>query len=278
MDEKWDRFLTGFMAFPSIACIILLGVNKFQLCRSEWVTLITAWVSSTATIILGIMVYLQTEKHKRNAEQDREQDLMLKANPVAYFNSVSDFTYSDVSISTCANDPINRLAIKEFEGTATFPEYVSVNIKFNVPQGSIVDFIKIKSARLTCTKGIFPDDNYEEVASYFFINNNKEKISENVQITKDGQIAVYLQLMLGEAADYEDIKTEIFEQLKNPEYAWKLSFVYTIGNNFNVCVDKTTFIELSCLIPSENELDTKFSLDVSEPFTKLEKGVYISKE
>ena len=79
-------------------------------------------------------------------------------------------------------------------------------------------------------------------------------------------------------SDYEDIKTEIFEQLKNPEYAWKLSFVYTIGNNFNVCVDKTTFIELSCLIPSENELDTKFSLDVSEPFTKLEKGVYIRKQ
>ncbi len=277
MDKKWDRFLTGFMAFPSIACIILLGFNKFELCRSEWVTLITAWVSSTATIILGIMVYLQTEKHKRSAEQDRQQDLMLKANPVAYFDGVSDFTYSDVSIITCANDPINRLAIKEFEGTATFPEYVSVNIKFNVPQGSIVDFIKIKSARLNCTKGIFPDDNYEEVASYFFINNNKEKNSENVQITKDGQIAVYLQLMLGESADYEDIKTEIFEQLKNSEYAWKLSFVYTIGNNFNVCVDKATFIELSCFIPSENELDTKFSFDVSEPFTKLEKGVYIRK-
>lgn len=85
MDKKWDRFLTVFMAFPSIACLILLGVNKFQLCRTEWVTLITAWVSSTATIILGVMVYLQTEKHKRSAEQDREQDLMLKANPVRLF-------------------------------------------------------------------------------------------------------------------------------------------------------------------------------------------------
>lgn len=278
MDKKWDRFLTGFMAFPSIACIILLGFNKFELCRSEWVTLITAWVSSTATIILGIMVYLQTEKHKRSVEQDREQDLMLKANPVAYFEGISDFTYSDVSIITCANDPINRLAIKEFEGMATFPEYVGVNIKFNVPQGSIVDFIRIKSARLTCTKGSFPNDDYEEVASYFFINNNKEKNSENIQIKHDGKIAVYLQLMLGESTDNEDIKTEIFEQLKNPEYMWNLSFIYTIGNNFNVCVDKATLTKLFCFIPSENDLDIKFSFEQSEPFTQLEKGVYINKE
>lgn len=278
MDKKWDRFLTVFMAFPSIACLILLGVNKFQLCRTEWVTLITAWVSSTATIILGVMVYLQTEKHKRNAELDREQDLMLKANPIAYVKGISDFTYSDVSIITCANDPINRLAMKEFECTETFPEYVSLNIRFNVPQNSFVDFIKIKSARLKCTKGEFPNDDYKEIASYFFINNNKEKNGENIQINKDGQITVYLQLMLGESKDYEDIKTEIFEQLKNPEYMWSLSFIYTIGNNFNVCVDKATMIKLFGFIPSQADFETKFSFEQAEPFTQLERGVYISKE
>lgn len=278
MDKKWDRFLTVFMAFPSIACIILLGFNKFQLCRTEWVTLITAWVSSTATIILGIMVYLQTEKHKRNAELDREQDLMLKANPLAYFDGISDFTYSDVSIITCANDPINRLAIREFEGTETFPEYISLNVKFNIPQGSIVDFIKIKSARLTCTTGVFPNDDYEEVASYFFINNNKEKISENVQITKDGQIAVYLQLMLGESSDYEDTITGIFEQLQNPEYIWSLKIVYTIGNNFDVCVDKISLIKLSNLMLFMKDNQNLFEGTFSEPFTRLDKGTYISKQ
>ena len=278
MDKKWDRFLTVFMAFPSIACIIFLGLNKFELCRSEWVTLITAWVSSTATIILGVMVYLQTEKHKRTAELDRQQDLMLKANPIVYFEGISDFSYSDVSIITCANDPINRLAIKEFEGTETFPEYVSLNLKFNVPKNSVVDFIKIKSARLKCIKGEFPNDDYKEIASYFFINNNKEKNGENIQINKDGQITVYLQLMLGESKDYEDIKTEIFEQLINPEYIWSLSFIYTIGNNFNVCVDKATMTKLFSFIPSETDLDTQFSFEQAEPFTQLEKGVYINKE
>lgn len=278
MDQKLDRFLTVFMAFPSIVCIIFLGLNKFELCRSEWVTLITAWVSSTATIILGVMVYLQTEKHKRTAELDRQQDLMLKANPIVYFEGISDFSYSDVSIITCANDPINRLAIKEFEGTETFPEYVSLNLKFNVPKNSVVDFIKIKSARLKCIKGEFPNDDYKEIASYFFINNNKEKNGENIQINKDGQITVYLQLMLGESKDYEDIKTEIFEQLINPEYIWSLSFIYTIGNNFNVCVDKATMTKLFSFIPSETDLDTQFSFEQAEPFTQLEKGVYINKE
>lgn len=112
----------------------------------------------------------------------------------------------------------------------------------------------------------------------FFINNNKERTAENIQVDKNGQIAVYLQLMLGEASDYEDIKTEILEQLKNPKYTWKLQFNYTIGNNLNVCVDKVTFIELNSLIPSKEELETKFSFDILDSFTKLQKGVYISKQ
>jgi len=278
MNKQTDKFFTCFMAFPTIACLILAACYKFELCQSEWITLITAWIGSTATIILGVVVFFQVENHKRSNDLDREQDLMLKANPIAYFDGISDFTYSDVSIITCANDSINRLAIKEFEGTATFPEYVSLNLEFNVPQSSIVDFIKIKSARLTCTKRKFPNDDYEEIASYFFINNNKEKTAENIQVDKNGQIAVYLQLMLGEASDYEDIKTEILEQLKNPKYTWKLQFNYTIGNNLNVCVDKVTFIELNGLIPSKEELETKFNFDILDFFTKLQKGVYISKQ
>ena len=277
MNKKMDKFFTCFMAFPSIACLILAACYKFDLCQSEWITLITAWIGSTATIILGVVVFFQVENHKLSNDLDREQDLMLKANPVAYFDGISDFTYSDVSIITCANDPINRLAIKEFEGTATFPEYVSLNLEFNVPHTSVVDFIKIKSVRLTCTKGEFPNDDYEKIASYFFINNNKERTAENIQVDKNGQIAVYLQLMLGESTDYEDIKTELLEQLKNPEYAWKLQLDYTIGNNFNVCVDKVTFIELNCLTSSEAELETKFGFNMPEPFTKLQKGVYIGK-
>lgn len=84
--------------------------------------------------------------------------------------------------------------------------------------------------------------------------------------------------MLGESKDYEDIKTEIFEQLINPEYIWSLSFIYTIGNNFNVCVDKVTMTKLFSFIPSETDLDTQFSFEQAEPFTQLEKGVYINKE
>ena len=59
--------------------------------------------------------------------------------------------------------------------------------------------------------------------------------------------------------------------------AWKLQLDYTIGNNFNVCVDKVTFIELNCLTSSEAELETKFGFNMPEPFTKLQKGVYIGK-
>lgn len=94
------NFFTWFMAFPSIVCIILLGCYRFQLAgQAEWITLITAWISSTATIMLGVIVFYQTENHKKRQEEDnalyqeqaeknRQQDLMIKTAPYLAFGEI----------------------------------------------------------------------------------------------------------------------------------------------------------------------------------------------
>ena len=94
------KFFTLFMAFPSIVCIILLGCYRFQLdSKTEWITLITAWISSTATIMLGVIVFYQTENHKKRQEEDnalyqeqaeknRQQDLMIKTAPYLAFSEI----------------------------------------------------------------------------------------------------------------------------------------------------------------------------------------------
>lgn len=100
------RFFVILSAAPSIVCLILLGIFRFHLdSQAEWIALITGWISSTATIILGVVVFYQTENHKRRQEEDnkfyqeqadknRQQDLMLRANPNATFTQLVDITYA----------------------------------------------------------------------------------------------------------------------------------------------------------------------------------------
>lgn len=60
------RFFVILSAAPSVICLILLGVFRFQLkSQAEWIALVTGWISSTATIILGVVVFYQTENHKK---------------------------------------------------------------------------------------------------------------------------------------------------------------------------------------------------------------------
>ena len=62
------RFFMILTAAPSVVCLILLGVFRFRLeSQAEWIALITGWISSTATIILGVVVFYQTENHKIRA-------------------------------------------------------------------------------------------------------------------------------------------------------------------------------------------------------------------
>ncbi len=88
------KFFTGFMAFPSIVCLIILGCYRFQLDgQTEWIALITSWVGSTATIVLGVAVYYQAEKHKASADKDREQEVLLKANPAVFIKGIDSFGF-----------------------------------------------------------------------------------------------------------------------------------------------------------------------------------------
>lgn len=238
------NFFTWFMAFPSIACIILLSCYRFQLAgQAEWITLITAWIGSTATIMLGVIVFYQTENHKKRQEEDnalyqeqaeknRQQDLIIKANPIVYLNGISRFDFNTAGIVGVSKESKHNSLMENepFEKYANFKNYFSFDLVFKNDLGRMIDFITVKAATLSCTKGEFTDDNYEHHFSKTLFNYSKKPAI--VKLGQPGEYVALLQLFLNDV-DGDDI---VF-WLNDETLQWVLTFEYTLSNCCGVAVD-----------------------------------------
>lgn len=245
------NFFTWFMAFPSIVCLILLGCYRFQLAgQAEWITLITSWIGSTAAIMLGVVVYYQAEHHKASADKyaqesekqaqvyreeeqkRRKQDLIIKANPIVHLKGLSRFDFNkNTAIGVLKSSSGNNLMEHEPPTEySTFSNYFSCDIVFKNDLGRMIDFITVKSARLSCNKGAFTDENYEQHFSKMLFN-----YSDKPAIVRLGTSGEYIALVQLYQNDLNE--EEISFWLQDETLNWILTFKYTLSNSCGVSVD-----------------------------------------
>lgn len=252
------NFFTWFMAFPSIVCIILLGCYRFQLAgQAEWITLITAWISSTATIMLGVIVFYQTENHKKRQEEDnalyqeqaeknRQQDLMLRANPHAVFNKIECIRYAQGSMSLSKENTYNRLTNIDYEDFHTFEEHIHMDLNFSIPQNNVLERVYIKAVELKCYKGEFAGGNFEEVASYSLKNYSTDENISNIKVNSAGGVDALLSLLFDTSINEYDLQNDIKNLLDDREIKWAITIYYNLSNSFNIEISYKTHINF-CL-------------------------------
>ena len=245
MKKKDVWILSIILAIPLIAGIVLAWVFNFDLEKGEWITLITSCISTFAAIFLGYMVFFQAENHKRRQEEDnvlyqeqaeknRQQELLIKANPVAYLKGLKRVEFSTVGCSSTLHCARNDLTDEEPILKIThFNNYFSFDILFDNTFGKMVDFITIKDATLCCDYGAFAEENYKRNFEYRFTNYSQEKAI--IKIGQPGECIALLQLYTNKFKNDDSVK--ILDLLKNSELNWILRFNYTISNSCGVCAN-----------------------------------------
>lgn len=251
------RFFVILSAAPSVICLILLGVFRFQLkSQAEWIALVTGWISSTATIILGVVVFYQTENHKKRQEEDnkfyqdqadrnRWQDLMLRANPNATFTQITDITYSQCPMTISKNQSYNRLTNIDFENIHHFPEHLYMNLRFDVPQNNVLERVYIEKVDIKCYKGEFAGGNFEEVASYCLKNYSPNENVPNIKVDKHGCVETVLSLLFDLCNEDDTKQEEIKALLDNKNLKWIMTIYYTLSNFFKIQIQYTTYLYFS---------------------------------
>ena len=257
------KIFTWFLAFPSIVCIILLGCYSFQLTgQSEWITLITAWISSTATIMLGVIVFFQTENHKKRqeeenalyqeqAEKNRKQDLMLRANPYAIFNKIECIRYAQSPVLLPKENTYNRLTNIDYEDFHLFYEHVYMDLNFTIPQGNVLERVYIKTVDIKCYKGEFARGKFEEIANYSLKNYSTDENISNIKVNSVGGVDALLSLLF-DTNDMDNIQNDIKNFLDDREIKWAIAICYNLSNSFNVQISYKTYINF-CL--TEGHID-----------------------
>ena len=245
MKKKDFLILTTIMAIPLIVLFGLPAFFKYKLAQSEWITLITSCIATFATIFLGYMVFFQTENHKNRQEEDnvlyqeqaeknRQQELLIKANPVAYLKGLKRVDFSTVGCTTSLQGARNDLTDEEPKTEIShFKNYFSFDIVFDNSFGKMLDFITIKDATLCCDYGNFAEENYKRNFKYEFTNYSKENAI--IKIGQPGECIALLQLYTNHLKNNENIK--IIDLLKNSELNWILRFNYTLSNSCGVCAN-----------------------------------------
>lgn len=251
------RFFVILSAAPSVICLILLGVFRFQLkSQAEWIALVTGWISSTATIILGVVVFYQTGNHKKRQEEDnkfyqdqadrnRWQDLMLRANPNATFTQITDITYSQCPMTISKNQSYNRLTNIDFENIHHFPEHLYMNLRFDVPQNNVLERVYIEKVDIKCYKGEFAGGNFEEVASYCLKNYSPNENVPNIKVDKHGCVETVLSLLFDLCNEDDTKQEEIKALLDNKNLKWIMTIYYTLSNSFKIQIQYTTYLYFS---------------------------------
>lgn len=252
------NFFTWFMAFPSIVCIILLGCYRFQLAgQAEWITLITAWISSTATIMLGVIVFYQTENHKKRQEEDnalyqeqaeknRKQDLMLRANPYAIFNKIECIRYAQSPVFLPKENTYNRLTNIDYEDFHLFYEHVYMDLNFTIPQGNVLERVYIKTVDIRCYKGEFARGKFEEIANYSLKNYSTDENNSNIKVNSTGGVDALLSLLFDTSINEYDLQNDIKNLLDDREIKWAITIYYNLSNSFNIEISYKTHINF-CL-------------------------------
>lgn len=248
------RFFVILSAAPSIVCLILLGIFRLHLdSQAEWIALITGWISSTATIILGVVVFYQTENHKRRQEEDnkfyqeqadknRLQDLMLRANPNATFTQLVDITSAQCPMTISKNQSYNRLSNIDFDNIHHFPEHLYMNLRFGVPQNNLLERVYIEKVDIKCYKGEFAGGNFEEVASYVLKNYSSNENVPNIKVKKQGCVDTVLSLLFDFGNEDDSKQEEIKALLDNKELKWAMSIYYTLSNSFKIQIKYITHL------------------------------------
>jgi len=290
MKKKDIRILTIILAMPLIVGLVVAGVFQFGLEKSEWITLITSCISTFAAIFLGYMVFFQNENHKKRQEEkdalykeeerkNRQQDLMLRANPHAVFNKIDCIRYAPGSMSLSKDHNYNRLTNIDFEEYHSFEEHVYMDLHFTVPANNVVERIYINSVILTCYHGDFRDDDFKEIAKFLLKNHSPNTDSTNIKINQTGGVDSLLTLLFDMESDEDDNVTNLKKLMDNLDYNWTLVVYYTLSNSFNVEIDYNTHIKFTLLKGKENEYgDIVYKLAKSESTTITTSNIHIKEK
>ncbi len=257
MKKRDILILSVILAIPLIAGVIIAGVYKFDLGKSDWITLVTSCISTFAAIFLGYMVFFQTENHKKRSEEDnqlyqeqaeknRQQDLMLRANPYAVFNKIDCIRYSQGVISISKEEPYNRLTNIDYKDFHVFEEHVYMDLNFIVLPNNVLERVFINSVQLNAYKGEFAGGQFEPIAAFFLKNHSIDDNMSNIKVNSSGGVDALLSLLfdLSNKENFfqqEDVKT----LLNTKEIKWAITIYYTLTNSFNIEIDYKTHINFT---------------------------------
>lgn len=282
--KKGNWILIAVLASPIIIALIIAGAYDFCLKSDEVISLIMTSLSVFATILLGYMVFFQAENHKKRQEEDalikeqqaqknRDLDLMIRANPVVYLSEIGRFEYSSIIAGITLNEAKNNLVDSDSKDKLNFyNNHFSFDLLFDNPFGKMLDYITIKKATLSCIRGQFFDDEYEQKFKHSFENHSEKQAI--IKIAQKGQSIALLQLYTNQIKENE---IDIESLLNDTELKWSLLIEYTLSNSCGVYVDFSSQIKFSVCSPIKNEFETNIQCCNQETVTWQRSGVQISK-
>ncbi len=258
-EDKEFKFFQWVLLIPLLPIIIFATLMIGGNCESSfsnWITLVTSCVASFATILLGVIVYFQTENHKKRQEEDnalyqeqseinRKQDLMIRANPHAVFNKIECIRYAQGSMSLTKENTYNRLTNIDFEDFHTFEEHTYMDLNFTIPQNNVLERVYIKSVELKCYKGEFMGGNFEEIAKYSLVNYSPNENTSNIKINTSGGVDALLSLLFDTNNEKEFWQRDIKNLLDDGDIKWAITIYYTLSNSFDIEIDYKTHINFS---------------------------------
>lgn len=275
-------FLCLLPMVPTITGLIFLLIVGFELCPSDWTSLISAWLGSTGTLLLGIVVYFQTEKHKaRQVEENqvyreqeefnRKQQLKIQANPIVYLKGLSRIEFNTIGCLTYLLGDHNVLIDDDLiEESRYFDSFFSLDIAFDNSFGKTLDFITIKKATLVGEKNSFIDDNYERILFYSFKNNSPKKAI--IRIGEERECVALLQLY---SDKFNEEKDHIIKSLQNDSLNWILRFEYELSNSIGVYITLESQIRFKIKQFKESPLGVSIDFDQTQRITWQRSGVEV---
>ena len=202
--KKRHYFWFLLLIIPMVIFDVFAGVFLKKPCKAEWLELSLSTSLAVATIILGVMVYIQAEKHKASAEEDRQQDLIIKTSPYVVFKKIeyANIAKDIISVSETSVDTLryfgekenNELSEEEFAEKYNYGLFFRFifscpidkglnNIIFNevcvypqYPDGECYRFLNKKGKLNTGNISLLEDSQYQ-VGKYFMFPNDENSFS-----------------------------------------------------------------------------------------------------
>ena len=266
------------LLLPISIFIVLACLFATCKCNAKWLELSLSTAATIATIILGVMVYIQAEQHKHTADENREQDLLLKANPHASFDRIDCLNYTSSHMLISKKGVYNRLCNIDFDGYHNFKEHVYMDMKFCVPSKNVVESVYIKEVELRADKGIYAGGNFEEIADMYLTNYAPKNSSPNIKIRGNGSVDALLSLLFEfGGAGYE--QRDILDLLNDEELRWTMNIAYSLSNSFGVTIDYNTILTFELQGGIENEYgDLVFQVIKSKSVTTQTSNIELKRE